>query len=66
MLGLHIYGDLLGDVHLFDPNAGEFLFTRAAETPFREFCDELMARLYSDRGMLLFDSWVITRLYRSA
>jgi hypothetical protein len=60
-----MYGDRLADVHLFDPNVGELLFMRGAETPFWEFCDDLMAHLYTDRGMLLFDSWVITRLYRN-
>jgi hypothetical protein len=65
MLGLHLSGGGLADVHLFDPNVGEFRFMPGAETPFREFCDALMARLYTDRGVLLFDSWVIRRLYRN-
>jgi hypothetical protein len=63
MLGLHIYGDRLEDLHVFDPNVGEFRFMRGAETPFSEFCDDLVTDLYSNKGVLLFDSWVISRLY---
>ena len=63
MVGLHLYGDGLEDLLLFDPNVGEFRFTCGAETPFSEFCDDLMTDLYSDRSMLLFDSWVMARLH---
>jgi hypothetical protein len=63
MLGLHLYGDDLKNVHLFDPNVGEFRFLRGAESTFWRFCNDLMANLYSDRRELLFNSWVIRRLY---
>jgi hypothetical protein len=66
MLGLHLYGEGLRNVHLFDANVGELRFMSGAEEYLWRFCDDLMTSLYTEGKALLFDSWVVTRLYRVA
>jgi hypothetical protein len=63
MLGIHLYGEARSDVHFFDPNVGEFKFMRGSEDPFWRFCNALMAGLYTKSRKLIYDSWVVNRLY---
>jgi hypothetical protein len=67
MLGLHLYGADLLDVHLFDPNVGEFRFMNGAGDHLWRFCDDLMTDLYTnENGELLFDSFEVNRLSTSS
>ena len=66
MMGLHLSEGGLNNIHLFDPNVGEFRFMRGADEHLWDLCDDLLTSLYTtttgNKRELIFNSFVIDRI----